>query len=252
MTSVSEQPSVRTSSDLDARRCVVTGASSGIGRAIAVALASAGATVHAVARRRDELDAVAALVTGAGHINPHPADLCVDAELAALADLLRASGEGLDVLVHSAGTYSRAPVCSARIEDLDRQYGVNVRAPYLLTQALLPALRASRGHIIFINSTVVFAPSANVSQFAATQHALRSFADTLREEVNPDGIRVVSVYPGRTATPRQARIHSLEGKPYAPERLLQPTDIAEVVLNVLAAPSTAEITDVRVRPAMKS
>jgi NADP-dependent 3-hydroxy acid dehydrogenase YdfG len=105
---------------------------------------------------------------------------------------------------------------------------------------------------VFINSTVVFAPQANVGQYAATQHAVRSFADTLREEINPDGIRVVSVYPGRTASPLQARIHSLEGKPYVPERLLQPGDIAEVVLKVLTVPSTVEITDVRVRPAIKS
>jgi NADP-dependent 3-hydroxy acid dehydrogenase YdfG len=248
---VAEQPRFRSSSDLDGRRAVVTGASSGIGRAIAVALASAGATVYAVARRRDQLDAVAALVPGPGNIAPQAADLCVDTEIADLADRLRARGAGLDILVHCAGTYSRDPVGTARIEDLDRQYRVNVRARYLLTQALLPALRTSRGQIVFINSTVVFAPQANVGQYAATQHALRSLADTLREEINPDGIRVVSVYPGRTATPLQARIHSLEGKPYAPERLLQPADIAEVVLKVLTVPPTVEITDVRVRPAIK-
>jgi NADP-dependent 3-hydroxy acid dehydrogenase YdfG len=89
-------------------------------------------------------------------------------------------------------------------------------------------------------------------QFAATQHALRSFADTLRQEVNADGIRVASVYPGRTATDRQARIHALEGKPYAPERLLQPGDVADVVLKILTVPPTVEITDVRVRPTLKS
>jgi NADP-dependent 3-hydroxy acid dehydrogenase YdfG len=232
--------------------CVVTGASAGIGQAIAVALASAGATVCAVARRGDQLQATVELANGPGLISAHAADLSVDSDVAALADVFRRSGDGIDVLVHSAGTYSRDPVCVAPIDDLDQQYRINVRAPYLLTQALLPALRRNSGQIVFINSTVVFAPATNVSQFAATQHALRSFADTLREEINPDGIRVVSVYPGRTATSRQARIHSLEGKPYAPERLLQPGDVAEVVLKVLTVPPTAEITDVRVRPAIKS
>ena len=252
MSAVPKHERLGTSSFLADRKCVVTGASGGIGRATAVALASAGATVCGVARRRHQLQATAELTKGPGRVDPHPADLSVDAEVAALADELLACAGSVDVLVHSAGTYARDPVCIAPIEDFDRQYRINVRAPYLLTQALLPALRASKGQIIFINSTVVFAPRANVGQFAATKHALRSFADTLREEVNPDGIRVVSVYPGRTATQLQARIHALEGKPYVPERLLQPADVADIVLKVLTGPSTAEITDVRVRPMLKS
>ena len=75
--------------------------------------------------------------------------------------------------------------------------------------------------------------------------------DALREEVNSDGIRVASVFPGRTATPRQARIHALEGKAYVPERLLQPDDVAEVVVKILTLPRSAEITDVRIRPMLK-
>ena len=240
------------SNPLGARTCVVTGASSGIGRAIAVALAAAGATVWAVARRTDELRETAALVRGTGHIEPYSADLSVDAHVGSLASDLGQSAAGVDVLVHSAGAYLRDPVRTAPIADLDQQYGINLRTPYLLTQALLPALRARAGHIVFINSTVVFSVAETVSQFAATQHALRSFADTLRQEVNADGIRVASVYPGRTATDRQARIHALEEKPYAPERLLQPGDVADVVLKILTVPPTVEITDVRVRPTLKS
>jgi NADP-dependent 3-hydroxy acid dehydrogenase YdfG len=109
-------------------------------------------------------------------------------------------------------------------------------------------LRAREGQIVFINSTVGLTARANVSQFAATQHALKAIADSLREEMNPRGVRVVSVYAGRTATPRQARIHAVEGKPYPPERLMQPEDVASVVLNALALPRSAEVTDVRVRP----
>jgi NADP-dependent 3-hydroxy acid dehydrogenase YdfG len=153
--------------------------------------------------------------------------------------------------VHSAGTYSRGPVEKASADDLDRQYATNVRAPYLLTQALLSMLRANRGQIVFINSTIVFASGANVSQYAATQHALRALADSLREEVNADGIRVASIYPGRTATQLQARIHALEGKAYVPERLLQPGDVADVVVKILTIPRSAEVTDVRIRPMLK-
>lgn len=155
------------------------------------------------------------------------------------------------MLVHCAGAYARAEFASAEIEDFDRQYVANVRAPYLLTQLLLPALRASRGQIVFVNSTVGLSAGANVSQFAATQHALKAIADSLRDEVNADGIRVLSVYAGRTATPRQARIHEMEGTPYAPERLLQPEDVAAVIVSALTLPRTAEVTDIRVRPLIK-
>jgi NADP-dependent 3-hydroxy acid dehydrogenase YdfG len=229
----------------------VTGASSGIGRAIAVALASAGATVCAVARRRHELEATAERANGAGQFAIYEADLVVDEQVERLASALLARGGRVDVLVHSAGTISIGDIETASVGDLDRQYAANVRAPYLLTQALLPALRASAGQIVFINSTVGLAARANVGQFAATQHALKAIADTLREEINQHGVRVVSIYTGRTATPRQAKIHAVEGKPYAPERLMQTEDIASVVLNALTMPRTAELTDVEVRPMVK-
>ena len=238
-------------SGLEDQTCVVTGASSGIGRAVAVALASAGANVCAVARRKAELQATADRVNGSGRIALYPADLVDDEQLAALTDALRARDGGLDVLVHSAGTISLGDVETASIQDLDRQYAANVRAPYLLTQSLLPALCASGGQIVFINSTVGLTARANVSQFAATQHALKAIADSLREEINPHGVRVVTVYPGRTATPRQAKIHAIEGKPYPPERLMQPEDVASVVLNALTLPRSTELTDVKVRPMLK-
>ena len=239
------------SSPLKGRTCVVTGASSGIGRATAVALAAAGATVYAVARRRDELEVTASLANGAGHIVPFDADLTVDEQIAALTTAVLADRESVDVLVHCAGTISLGHLDTAAIDDLDRQYAANVRAPYLLTQGLLPALRASQGQIVFINSTVGLAARANVGQFAATQHALKAVADSLREEVNPDGVRVMSVYPGRTATPRQAKIHAAEGKAYSGERLMQPDDVAVVVRDALTLPRSAEVTDLKVRPMLK-
>jgi NADP-dependent 3-hydroxy acid dehydrogenase YdfG len=239
------------SPDLQGQTCVVTGASSGIGRAIAVALASGGAMVWAVARRRDELEATAKLASGPGRIVLFDADLVVDEQVAALTRAIGADQNGLDVLVHSAGAHSLGDLETAPMHELDRQYAANVRAPYLLTQALLPALRANQGQIVFINSTVGLTARATVSQFAATQHALKAVADSLREEVNPHGVRVTSVYPGRTATPRQAKIHAVEGKPYPPERLMQPDDVASVVRHALTLPRSAELTDVKIRPLLK-
>jgi NADP-dependent 3-hydroxy acid dehydrogenase YdfG len=240
-----------TSSELAGRTCVVTGASSGIGRAIAVTLAAAGATVCAVARRRDRLEETARLVTGPGRAESYVADLADDAELSSLIAQLTAREGGLDVLVHSAGTIALGHMETASVDDLDRQYAANVRAPYRLTQALLPALRSSEGQIVFVNSTVGLAARANVGQFAATQHALKAVADSLREEINPYGVRVMTVYPGRTATPRQEKIHALEGKDYPPERLMQPEDVAAVVREALVLPRSCELTDVKVRPMLK-
>jgi NADP-dependent 3-hydroxy acid dehydrogenase YdfG len=136
-------------------------------------------------------------------------------------------------------------------QDFDRQYLTNVRAPYVLTQAFLPMLVSHQGQIAFINSSIIRAARSNVSQFAATQHALRAVADCLREEVNVKGVRVLSVFPGRTATERQATIHQWEGKPYHQERLLQPEDVAAVVVNALELPRTAEVTDIHIRPMNK-
>jgi NADP-dependent 3-hydroxy acid dehydrogenase YdfG len=229
----------------------VTGASAGIGRAIAVTLASVGATVCAVARRKNELEATAARAAGVGTFALYEADLTIDAEVAELTRALCEREGGIDVLIHSAGTYASGSLETAAIADLDRQYAANVRAPYLLTQGLLPSLKAKAGQIVFINSTVIEATRAEVGQFAATQHALKAIADALREELNWQGVRVVSVYPGRTATDRQAKIHATEGKPYVPERLLQPEDVAAVVLDALSIARSAEVTDVKVRPMRK-
>ena len=231
--------------------CVVTGASSGIGRAIALALGSAGATVCTVARRRDELKVTADRSNGSGRFVLYAADLVDDDEVERLVHALLARDGGVDVLVHSAGTISIGDFETASVRDLDRQYAANVRAPYLLTQALLPALRASRGQIVFVNSTAGLAATAQIAQYAATKHALKAIADSLREELNPHGVRVVSVYPGRTATPMQAALHAVEDKPYVPERLMQAEDVASLVLSALALPRSTEVTDLMARPMLK-
>lgn len=94
-------------------------------------------------------------------------------------------------------------------------------------------------------------PRANVGQYAATKHALKAIADILRIEVNADQVRIISVFPGRTATSQQAIIHEMEDKPYHPERLMQPEDVAAAAINALSLPRTAEVTDISLRPFVK-
>jgi len=131
-------------------------------------------------------------------------------------------------------------------------YRTNVRLPFLLTQALLPFLKAKQGQIVFVNSSQGLHAQANTGPYAATKHALKGLADSLRDEVNTDGVRVLSIYPGRTATPLVKALFELEGRPYRPEVLLQTEDIAQTVLNALLLARTAEITNLEIRAGFKS
>jgi NADP-dependent 3-hydroxy acid dehydrogenase YdfG len=242
---------------LAGRVVVVTGATSGIGRAIALRLVAGGAAVTAVGRDKSRLDALppaaAAVVPphAPGRIMPAQVDLTDDEARAALVAGLLA-GPRVDVLVHSAGAYANAPVATAALGDLDALFAANVRAPYALTQELLPALRAGGGDIVVINSSQGLRAGPGLAQFAATQQAMKAITDSLRQEVNVDGVRVCGIHPGRTATPRQEALFARECRQYPADLLLQPEDIAEVVATVLALPATAEVTDIQVRPARKT
>lgn len=230
---------------------VVTGAGSGIGRAVAVGLAAGGAEVCLVGRRADALEETASLVRGT-RVHSYPTDLTVDAEVSAFAQRIADERGRVDMLIHSAGVIASGPLEAAPVAIFDWQYRTNLRAPYLLTQLLLPMLRLQRGQIVFINSTAGLNARASVSQYAATKFGLKALADSLREELNPAGVRVLTVYPGRTASPMQATVHEAEGKPYKPEGLLQPEDVAKLVLQALSLARTAEITDISVRPMAKT
>jgi NADP-dependent 3-hydroxy acid dehydrogenase YdfG len=145
------------------------------------------------------------------------------------------------------------PLERAHVENLDLQYATNVRAPYLLTKYLLPLLTAAHGQIVFINSSAgLTAKRPEVGQYGATKHALKAIADSLREEVNPKGVRVLTMYLGRTATPMQEALYHKEGKVYLPEALVQPEDVASVVVQALLLPRTAEVTDISIRPMQNS
>lgn len=223
-------------SRLAGRVALVTGAGRGIGRAIALALAASGATVCAVSR------------TGRGpSVVDHPGilayavDVTIDTEVSEMVDDLAERVGNVSILVHSAGLYLPGRLESATVADLDAQYRVNLRAPYLLTQLLLPALRATRGHVVLINSTT--SGRAGVGQYAATKFALRALAESMRDELNPDGIRVTTVYAGRTATDMQMAVHQAEGKHFDPDRLIQPEDVASTVLEAVTLPPTAQLSE---------
>ncbi|MCC6346907.1 MAG: SDR family NAD(P)-dependent oxidoreductase, partial [Nitrospirales bacterium] len=187
----------------------------------------------------------------ASAVHCYRTDLSGGEEVRELGRSIARDPGSVHVLVHCAGVFSMGLLEHSPVEELDRHYRVNVRAPYLLTQVLLPLIKADHGQIVFINSSVALGARAAVSQYAASKHALKAIADSLRAEVNASGVRVLSVYPGRTATPMQAAIHAEEGRPYLPERLMQPGDVAAVVVNALRLERSAELTDISMRPLSK-
>jgi NADP-dependent 3-hydroxy acid dehydrogenase YdfG len=234
------------------RVAVVTGGGSGVGRAIALQLAGCGSNVHILGRRIANLEETLSLAKQfSGSLIPHAIDIADEAQVLKFRDLIARDTSEIAVLVHSAGIFARGPVASAPVVELDRQYQANLRGPWLLTQSLLPMIKSATGQIVFINSSAGLTAGANVGQYAATKHGLRALAGSLREEVNTLGIRVLTIYLGRTATPMQAAVHQLEGKQYRAESLIQPSDVASVVLNALTLPRTAEVTDVTMRPMIK-
>ncbi len=231
---------------------LVTGANSGIGKAIALALAAQGATLCLVGRNVSTLEAVAeSAQASAPRVLCYQADLSLDKDIQELMDRLHTDISYVDILIHSAGVICLGQLETAPVGDLDWQYKINVRAPYALTQALLPILRSRRGQVVFINSSAGLSARPALGQYAATKHALKAIADSLRDEVNGDGVRVLSVFLGRTASPMQVALHEREGRTYHSERLLQTDDVASVVLHALSLPRTAEVTDINIRPLIK-
>ena len=232
---------------------VITGGGTGVGAAMALALADAGASICLVGRRLNRLELVAAMVRKSGaHATCYSADISSLSSVLEVAQRIKAELMHVDILVQNAAMYAAAPFENADLSDFDKLYQTNVRAAYALTQALLPTLKERHGQVVFINSSSAIAAKPMSAQYDSTKHALKAIADSLRAEVNVHGVRVLSVYLGRTASEMQERICQMERKTYRPELLLQPADVASVIVNALSLPRTAEVTDISIRPMIKS
>jgi NAD(P)-dependent dehydrogenase (short-subunit alcohol dehydrogenase family) len=226
---------------------LVAGASGGIGRAIAFDLLGAGAEVFMLGRSMARLAQPPPPEDTRAKCHFIVADLTDNGAVGRIATDISPKGR-LNVLVLSSGIYERShePTVFAR------QIATNLIGPYALIQHFLPFLIRTQGQIVFINSTQGLRAAAGIGQYAATKHAMKAVADSLRDEVNGHGVRVTSVFLGRTATELQRAIFAAEGRPYPPERLIQPADVAGLVLFLLQLPRTSEVTDVVLRPMQKS
>ncbi|MGW4803800.1 SDR family oxidoreductase [Kitasatospora sp. NPDC004272] len=154
----------------------------------------------------------------------------------------------LDSLLHVAGVVELGTVAETPVKAWQHQLNVNAVAPAELTRLLLPSLRLARGHVVFVNSGAGLRADPTWGSYAASKFAVRALADALRQEEHANGVRVTSVYPGRTATPMQQKVHQQEGLAYDPERWIAPESVATAVLTAIDLPRDAEITEITVRP----
>ncbi len=229
---------------------VITGASSGIGKSIALELAKQGVVLCLLGRDLSSLEEVAHIAEqSTRRVHCYNVDITIDHEIADFNKSISAKFNAVDILVHSAGVISIVPLEYASIEGFDLQFKTNVRGPYRLTQILLPLLKLQQGQVIFINSRAVFLNArSGFGQYTATKLALKAVADSFRQEVKVYGIRVLSVYPGRTASSMQQTVYKSEGKSFQPKLLMQPADIAATIVSAICLPRTAEVTDITLAP----
>jgi NADP-dependent 3-hydroxy acid dehydrogenase YdfG len=234
------------------RVAVITGGGSGVGAALALALAEKNTIIYLIGRRLGALEAVGAKAKSLGATAAcYSANLASESDQLELTRWLTSQLSHIDVLVQNAAMCVPGSVESSCLADFDRHYQTNVRAPYMLTKSLLPMLKKRCGQVVFINSSSGFSAKPMFAQYDSTKHALRAIADSLRAEVNTNGIRVLSVYLGRTATEMQAQLCRAANTPYLPESLLQPEDVASIIRTALHLPRTAEVTDLHIRPMIK-
>ncbi|SDK35486.1 SDR family NAD(P)-dependent oxidoreductase [Nonomuraea jiangxiensis] len=219
---------------------LVTGATGGIGTALVGALVQAGHRVTAVGRDVGRLD-----------VRGIEADLAHPETLAAAVGALEETGELADVqaLVHCAGISPIEAVAEAGPESWRRTMAVNVASAAELVRLTLPALRRSRGHVIFVNASPGMTGVPRWSAFVGSKAALRELADSLREEEAGHGIRVTTVYPAATATDLLGEVRRTFGRPYDPATCIQPETLAAMIVWVLSAPADAYACELSVLPA---
>jgi 3-oxoacyl-[acyl-carrier protein] reductase len=229
------------------RIAFVTGATEGIGRAIAFALGQEGWRVGVCARTPEKVEAMEAALDAAGiEAAGVVADVGVEADVdAAVRELTERLGP-IDTLVNNAGVLIAKPVLELTLEEWDRTMATNVRSMFLVTRAVLPGMRArGRGDIVNVASLAGRNGFVGGTAYTASKHAVLGFSRSLMLETRKEGIRVVAVCPGSVATAMLADQPMLKADA---ARIMQPEDVAATVLAALQLPSRALVSELDVRP----
>ncbi len=240
-------PASTTASPLAGRTALVTGASRGIGRAVALRFAHLGARLLLVARDQKALAAVRREIVDLANVTAEelPCDLSSASEIQTLSSRIDQAG-GCDILVNSAGIGRiGAPLHEIPLEDFDAVIATNLRAPFLLMRAVIPHMIArGTGDIVNISSLAGQGPLANGAAYAASKWALNGLSYSAAEELRSHNIRVSVVAPGSVNTD-----FGRGGKDRT--KMLQPDDVAATVAMLVTQPRHAFISEVRMRPTQK-
>ena len=231
--------------DLKRQTALVTGAGRGIGRAVAAALASAGADVYLAARSVSELDAAAESIRrDGGKATAVPADLEQEREIESLFERIRGESGRLDILVNNAGVGRFGPLIDFPAAEFDTVMRVNTKAAFLCCQQAMKIMVPRRsGYIINVCSVVAFKGYPGQAAYTASKHALLGLTKSLAVEAQEDDIRVSAILPGGVDTQMVA-----QARPdLDPKVLLQPEDIAAAVLYLLSLPDRAAIDQIYIR-----
>ncbi|TYB55380.1 SDR family NAD(P)-dependent oxidoreductase [Nonomuraea sp. PA05] len=236
---------------LHGKVALVTGASSGIGEATALALSAAGARVAVGARRADRLKALAGQAPG----ETLPLDLDVtdqESVRAAVAATIERFG-GLDILVNNAGVMLSGPIAGADTRQWTRMVETNLLGSMFTVHAALPHLLARKGVVVQVSSTSGRTASAFSAVYAATKFGVTAFSEALRQEVTEQDVRVVVVEPGFVATELAGHITDPAIRAAAQEmagsmRTLRPEDIAAAVLYAVTQPEHVAVNELLIRP----
>lgn len=242
------------SQPLKGRVALVTGASSGIGRAVAEALLERAVRVALLARRRDRLEDIAAKHPRE-QVLVCPADLRSEDEITSAFEAIRAVWGGVDILVNAAGLGRRAPLVSGSTDAWREMLEVNVLGLCICTRAALQDMRArgDDGHVVHVSSMSGHRVPGGSGVYAATKYAVRALTEGLRKELREleSKIRVTAVSPGFVETEFAERYHGsakAAAHTYGRFKVLQADDVASTILHALEAPAHVAIHDILMRP----
>jgi NADP-dependent 3-hydroxy acid dehydrogenase YdfG len=234
----------------------ITGASSGIGEATALALAGAGASVALGARREDRLRSVAERIEAdGGRALALPCDVADEASARSFVERANSELGGLDILVNNAGVMLLGPVEGADTDEWRRMIDVNVLGLLYCTHAAVPIMRAAgSGHIVNLSSVAGRVPGAGIAVYNLTKFGVGAFSEALRQEVSPAGIRTTIIEPGFVDTELQghnenpAVQENIEQMRKAVPAVLEAEDIANGILYAVSQPQRVDVNEVLIRP----
>jgi NADP-dependent 3-hydroxy acid dehydrogenase YdfG len=240
---------------LTGKVALVTGASSGIGEAIAIALAQAGVTIALVARRADRLAALAQRIDsmGSGKALALAADMSVADEAQKVVEQTVSRLGKLDILINSAGVIQAGGVENCDLEEYRSVFDINLFATLYTSKAAIPHMLAGGGDIITISSLVARKGGPFTNAYAASKHAVNSMTDAMRQELGGRNIRVSILMPGATKTEVAENISDPKFRDairahVGKEGAVLPSEVGDTVVFMLSLPRRVNISEISIRP----